>query len=455
MSTILLVDDEKNIRGALARSLKLEGFATLEAEHGLQALETLAHHEIDVMVLDLQMPLCDGMQTLEQMAQRGHAVPTIMLTAHGSIERAVAAVRAGAFDFVEKPPSIERLLVVISNALKVRALSDENRRLREESGRGGALLGDAPAMRALKQVIAQVAPTDATVLLSGENGAGKELAAQAIVAASPRRHQPYVTVNCAAIPETLFESELFGHAKGAFTGAQQAKRGRFQQAHKGTLLLDEIGEMPSAVQPKLLRVLESGQVERVGGEAAERVDVRVIAATNRDLEQEVAQGRFRQDLFFRLHVIPIRVPALRERREDLPLLIAHFLAIACRRHRLRPKQFEREALIALQRHSWPGNVRELRNTIERLAILSAESTIPLSAVETTLATAPRVAAEPNAVCAPFGPFDLAAQLSAFERELIEQVIERNAGNMSKSAEELNLERSHLYKKLKVLGIERT
>jgi len=455
VSTILIADDEKNIRRALARGLGLERHVTLEAENGIQALELLATEEVDALILDLQMPLLGGLQVLEQMAARGLRTPAIVLTAHGSIERAVAAVRAGAFDFVEKPPSIERLLVVLGNALRAGALAEENRALREEAGRASGLLGDAPAMRALRQVIEQVAPTQAAVLLLGENGSGKEVVARAIVERSPRRRAPFVAVNCAAIPETLFESELFGHARGAFTGAAGARRGKFQAAHGGTLLLDEVGEIPPHVQPKLLRALEAGEVERLGGEAVERVDVRVIAATNRELEHEVAAGTFRRDLFFRLAVVPIRVPALRERREDIPLLAAHFLELACRRNRLRPRQLAAEAVAALCRHGWPGNVRELRNTMERLAILSPGARIEPATVEAALGTAEHGAPLPPAgLSAPAGPFDLAFELTRIERGWIEQVIARNAGNMSRSAEELNLERSHLYKKLKALGIER-
>jgi DNA-binding NtrC family response regulator len=452
MPTILLADDEKNIRGALARGLKLEGFATIEAGNGAEALELLERGEADAMVLDLQMPVLDGLGLLEKMAERKIAVPTLVLTAHGTIEKAVRAVRLGAFDFVEKPPAMERILLGIENALRVGRLEEENRRLSEESGIGAELLGTSTAMKALLETIRRVAPTEAAVLLEGENGTGKELVARAIHAASARRARPLVTVNCAAIPETLFESELFGHARGAFTGATEARRGKFQQADGGTLFLDEVGEVPIALQPKMLRALETGETERVGGRAVERVHVRVIAATNRDLAREVRDGRFRQDLYYRLLVIPIRVPPLRERREDVPLLARHYLDLACRQNRVRPKALSEGALARLASHSWPGNVRELRNAMGRVAILVPEDAVQ----EKDLSFLGAGPGEPAAAGAPApaGRFDLAEELARREREIVLQVLERNRWRMTRAAEELSLERSHLYKKLRALGIER-
>src|SRR5207245_2093620 len=277
MPTTLIVDDEKNIRASLGRSLRLEGYATLEAADGVQALERLESDEIDLMILDLQMPSLEGIGLLEKMAALGRLIPTLVLTAHGSIEKAVRAVKLGAFDFIEKPPSVERMLLAVGNALRLERLERENCRLAEESGLGGRILGTSSPMRRLAATISRVAPTDAGVLLAGENGTGKELVARAIHERSPRRERPLVTVNCAAIAETLFESELFGHARGAFTGALETRRGKFQQADGGTIFLDEIGELPLLLQPKILRALDSGEVERVGGRAAERVNVRVIA----------------------------------------------------------------------------------------------------------------------------------------------------------------------------------
>jgi DNA-binding NtrC family response regulator len=461
MPSILIVDDEKNIRATLARGLRLEGYATLEAADGAEALERLESDEVDLVILDLQMPVLDGLGLLEKLASLDRKVPAIVLTAHGSIEKAVRAVRLGAFDFIEKPPTIERVLLAVTNALRQERLEEENRRLAEESGLGGRILGDSPPMRRLSETIGRVAPTDAGVLLLGENGTGKELVARAIHGASPRRDRPLVTVNCAAIPETLFESELFGHARGAFTGASEARRGKFQQADGGTLFLDEIGEVPPALQPKMLRALDAGEVERVGGRSAERVNVRVIAATNRDLQAEVAAGRFRPDLYYRLLVVPVEVPPLRERRADIPLLARHFLEAACRRNRIRPKRLSDEAMTFLERHAWPGNVRELRNAMERIAILVADEVVLDAHLGILQGPAPG-AAGAAAFGSPSGaaaegrpaPLDLAAQLKSQEKAIILAALERHHWRMSRAARELKLERSHLYKKMKALGIER-
>jgi DNA-binding NtrC family response regulator len=445
---VLLVDDERNLRSTLARALKLEGYQTVEAEDGERALALLAEEPVDAVLLDLQMPRKDGFAVLESLQERGLDVPVIVLTAHGTIEKAVRAVRLGAVDFVEKPPSTERLLVALGNALERARLRADNRRLAAEAGLGPEILGDSAPMRKLGETVARVAPTDAPVLLLGENGSGKELVARAIHAGSPRRARALVTLNCAAIPETLFESELFGHARGAFTGASEARRGKFQEADGGTLFLDEVGEIPPPLQPKLLRALESGEVERVGGRGPERVDVRIVAATNRDLEAEVAAGRFRQDLYFRLLVVPVRVPPLREREEDVPTLAAHFLADACRRNRIRPKALSDRALALLRAHPWPGNVRELRNAMERVAILVPDATIEPAHLGFLQGAAPAASGTSTI------REDLASYLERMEREAILRVCERHHWRMTRAAAELGLERSHLYKKLKALGIER-
>jgi len=389
------------------------------------------------------------------------------------VEKAVRAVRLGAFDFIEKPPEAERILLAVANALRLRTLEAENRRLAEEAGLGRDLLGSSPPMRILVEQIRLVAATEAGVLVLGENGTGKELVARAIHDASPRRRRALVPVNCAAIPETLFESELFGHARGAFTGATEPRRGKFQQADGGTLFLDEVGEIPLALQPKLLRALESNEVERVGGQGAERVNVRVVAATNRDLVSEVAAGRFREDLYYRLLVVPIRVPALRERGEDAIALAAHFLEAACRRNRTRSKALDESAHAAIRAHAWPGNVRELRNAMERIAILVPGEMVSgehLSALHgggpatTRSKSSTPPPAEKGASGDPDAgtfvphdrrePFDLAAELERYERALILHALERARWRMTAAARFLGLERSHLYKKLKALGIER-
>jgi len=444
--TILIVDDEKNIRATIARGLRLEGFRTLEAENGEEALSVLEDQGADAVLLDVEMPKMDGLATLEAMRDRGIAVPAIVLTAHGSIERAVRAVKLGAFDFIEKPPSIERILLAVGHALDRGRLVSENRRLAEESGATAGMLGDSEPMRALRAMLSRAAPTEATILILGENGTGKELAARAIHDGSPRKARPFVTVNCAAIPETLFESELFGHVRGAFTGATDARRGKFSLADSGTLFLDEVGEIPPHLQPKLLRVLESGEVERIGGGAPERVDVRLVAATNRDLPAEVEAGRFRRDLYHRLDVVPVRVPPLRERRTDVGALAAHFLDLACRRNRVRPKKLGEGALAVLTSHRWPGNVRELRNAMERVAILVQDVEIGATHLD-FLGTAPEVEASAET------GGTLAAIMDAFERKTVLAALERNRWQMTRTAEQLGLERSHLYKKCKQLGID--
>jgi DNA-binding NtrC family response regulator len=449
MPTVLIVDDEKNIRATLARGMRLEGYRAEEAANGIEALRVLDDGGIDLVLLDMQMPEMDGLALLAAMRERRLDVPAIVLTAHGTIERAVQAVKLGAYDFIEKPPSIERILIAAAHALDRDRLVRENRRLTEESGLADEILGDAEPTRALRSTLVRVASSEATVLLLGENGTGKELAARAIHAGSPRSKKPLVVVNCAAIPESLFESELFGHVKGAFTGATEARRGKFQQADGGTLFLDEIGETPIRLQPKLLRARESGDVETIGGRGPERVDVRLIAATNRDLVAETAAGTFRADLYYRIAVVPVQLPPLRDRTPDIPMLAAHFLESACRKNRTKPKRLDPQASATLARHAWPGNVRELRNAMERVAILVAGDlvTVPDLAF---LAPAPG----PDAALDPGQGSDLASMMERHERAVVLAALERHRWQMTKTAEALGVERSHLYKKLKALGIEK-
>jgi DNA-binding NtrC family response regulator len=455
MTRILIADDEANLRSTLGRTLRAEGYQTAEARDGVEAVSALRRGGIDLVMLDLAMPRMDGFGVLGELADEESAPPVIVLTAHASLENAVRAVQAGAFDFLEKPPAGEAVLLRVRRALESARRRAEAEPREARAGTRG-LIGDSPAMRELVETIERVAPTGARVLVTGENGVGKELVARAIHELSPRAEGPLVRVNCAAIPADLFEAELFGHVKGAFTGAVAQRRGRFERASGGTLFLDEVGEIPLNVQPKLLRALEEGEIERVGAESGTSVDVRVIAATNRDLPSLVAEGSFREDLYYRLEVVTIRVPALREHREDVPTLARHFLADACTEAGRRPPKLDQEADELLQRQEWPGNVRQLRNLVERVAILEPGETLGPEALARHLGAAPAPApgaAEEGGDRPPSaGP--LADAVSAFERRFIEGCLERHRGNVTAAARELEVDRSSLYKKLRALGIER-
>jgi DNA-binding NtrC family response regulator len=449
MSTVLIVDDEKNIRSSLTTTFELEGFRVVTAADGAEALSALERGGVDLVLLDLQMPGLDGIGVLRGMREQGQEQPVIFLTAHGTIERAVEAVRLGAFDFLEKPPHAERILLTARNALRQAELEEENRELRDESGARYDMIGSSPPMLELFESIRRVAPTQARVLILGENGSGKELIARALHRHSPRAAGPFVRVNCAAIPRELFESELFGHERGAFTGATARRKGKFVRAHRGTLFLDEVGEMPSELQAKLLRSLESGEVEPVGSEREVRVDVRVIAATNRDLERAVVEGAFRKDLYYRLQVVTLKAPSLRERREDIPALVEHFLGLCCEENNLPVKTIGAAATARLARHDYPGNVRELRNLVERLVILTPGREIDAAAAEAALpvgggADAPEVELHGS----------LRETLADVERGVVLRALQRRQWRMTAAAADLGLERSHLYKKLRALGIER-
>jgi DNA-binding NtrC family response regulator len=383
------------------------------------------------------------MQTLRELRERGDDVPVMILTAHGSIEKAVEATKLGAFDFVEKPPHAEKILLTARNALRQARLEDENRRLREEAEPFEEMVGSSSPMRELYDRIRRVAPSQARVLILGENGTGKELIARAVHRHSARSRAPFVRVNCAAIPRDLFESELFGHERGAFTGATARRRGKFVRADGGTVFLDEVGEIPLELQPKILRVLESGELEPVGSEREVRVDVRILAATNRELEKDVEQGRFREDLYYRLRVVTLEAPPLRHRKADIPALVEHFLRLACRENHLPIKTLAPEALARLDAHDWPGNVRELRNLIERLVILTPGERIEDDDVRDSLPTARGPAVPPSG-----------AGNARTLRETMEALERDHGWKMTATARELGLERSHLYKKLKALGIER-
>jgi DNA-binding NtrC family response regulator len=451
VSTILVTDDEKNVRTSLATTLRLEGHAVEVAAGGAEALDVLARGGIDLLLLDLQMPGLDGIATLRRVRERGDALPVIFLTAHGTIEKAVEAVRLGAFDFIEKPSGSERILLAVRNALRQTALEEENRELRGEVTGESAMVGDSPPMLELYETIRRAAPTAARVLILGENGTGKELIARALHERSPREAGPFVRVNCAAVPRELFESELFGHERGAFTGATARRRGKFARADGGTLFLDEVGEIPRELQAKLLRAIESGEIEPVGADRELRVDARVIAATNRDLAAAVAGGEFREDLYYRLQVVTIVAPPLRARKQDLPALARRFFVRACEENHLR-RRLDDSALERMARHDFPGNVRELRNLVERLVILAAQETIDAAAVERCLALS-GASAGADPVPDLRGP--LRETLARLERAAVLRVLEAHGGRMSAAAAELGLERSHLYKKLRALGIERS
>ena len=443
--SILIVDDEAGIRDSLSSILTEEGYAVESVGSGEECLALLAKQQIDLILLDVWLPKIDGIETLERMRRDGHFPMVVMISGHGNIETAVRATKLGAFDFVEKPLSLEKTTQSVKRAFDFLRLESENRRLREELGQRYRVLGDSVPMKALRQQIALAAPTNGRVLIYGESGTGKELVAHALHAASLRSREPFVEVNCAAIPEELIESELFGHVKGSFTGASEDKIGKFQKADQGTLFLDEVGDMSLRTQAKVLRVLEEQRFERVGSNHPTAVNVRVIAATNKKLEEQIAKGFFREDLFYRLNVIPFTVPALRERIEDVPILTRHFLAEFAAAYGRKPKDISDAALAVLCRHTWPGNVRELRNLIERLMITCPHSRIePLHLPPELYRGLPAISSRPNAT--------LHEARSAYEREFILRKLSENQWNMTRTAVALGLERSHLYRKMKSLGI---
>ena len=440
---VLVVDDERNIRLMLEQMLGLAGHEVDCVASGEEALEHLGRRRIDAVLLDVRLPGIDGLETLRRIRSGHPDCAVVMMSGHGTIETAVRAVREGAQDFLEKPLGRDATLLSLENALRLRSLTLENRRLRAETGQGD-LLGEAPVMRELRDRIAQVGPTDASVLVQGESGSGKELVARALHRASRRADGPFLALNCAAVPEELIESELFGHTRGAFTGATTARAGVFEAAGGGTLLLDEIGDMPAPMQAKLLRVLETHEVTRVGSHESVRVDVRVLAATHRDLAESAREGGFREDLFHRLNVVPLRVPALRERPEDLPLLATTFLERAVQRQQLGARSFTAGALQRLGRHDWPGNVRELRNLVERLAILS-----PGERIDEDFVAGELPGTSGGGTVATTTLKDVVAEA---ERRAIAAAVRGAGGNVAEAARRLGLERAHLYKKARALGV---
>jgi len=442
---VLIVDDDANTLASLARAFRLAGHEATVCDQPAKVAGLLASHPFDILFSDVVMPGTNGLDLLAELRAAGFMLPVVMMSGQADIAMAVRATRLGAVDFLEKPVSTDKLLLTLENAVKLARLESENQQLRQQVGRH-ELVGSSAVMRQVLAQVDRVAASEVRVCILGETGTGKELVARALHERSPRRAAPFVTLNCAAVPAELIESELFGHEKGAFTGAAARHRGKFEQAHRGTLFLDEIGDMPLAMQTKLLRVLEEGEVERVGTEQSLKVDVRVVAATHRDLEALVRQEKFRQDLYHRIFVFPVRLPPLRERAEDIPMLVEHFARQVCATNGWRPTRFEPAAITALQRFQWPGNVRELRNAVERLLLLAESAAVTEHEVSLLLPAAPRGTAGPGS-----GP--LAERLESVEREIVLAELRRQAFHMTQTAKALGLERSHFYKKCQQLGID--
>jgi two-component system nitrogen regulation response regulator NtrX len=447
MPNILIVDDEAGIRDSLAGVLTDEGYSASSAESGESCLERLRKGAFDVVLLDIWLPGIDGLETLERIRQLDNPPEVIMISGHGTIETAVRATKLGAYDFLEKPLSLDKTLILVKNAVESKKLERENVDLKKQLHARSTIVGDSIPMKALRQQIGLMAPTNGRVLIYGESGSGKELVAHAIHAQSLRKEQTFVEVNCAAIPEDLIESELFGHHKGSFSGAATDKEGKFQKANEGTLFLDEVGDMSLKTQSKVLRTLEEQRFIPVGSEETITVDVRVIASTNKDLEEEISKGNFREDLFYRLNVIPFFVPPLRERKEDIPLFARYFLKELAATYGRRPREITDDAIELLMRYSWPGNVRELRNVIERIVIMNPTTTrfdrkhLP-----------PLVYRDGNRRASGSEFSTLHQARDAYERDYILKKLDENHGNVSRTSEVLGLERSHLYRKMKTLGI---
>jgi len=444
--TILITDDEENIRLSLKGGLEDEGYNTILASSGEEAQRIIEKQDVDLLLLDIWMPGKDGLQTLEEIKRDGYSFPVIIMTGHGSIETAIRATRLGALDFIEKPLDLNKIIITINNTLHLRALEEENALLKKKTEKDDEIIGSSPAILKLKEQIDRVSPTDAWVLILGENGTGKELVARRIHKNSRRDGYPFVEVNCAAIPEELIESELFGHEKGAFTAATERKRGKFDLAHNGTLFLDEIGDMSMPTQAKILRILQEQRFERVGGAQTIQVDVRVLTATNKNLEHEITEGRFRQDLYYRLNVIPLYVPRLTERRDDIPELADHFLKLYSPLKGGR-KTITEGAIKKLMQHDWPGNVRELKNIIERLVIMTPGNTITADDI---IPLGTRTTTEMDRI---FDTQELKDARAEFEKIFIERKLNQCGNNISRTADLIGVERSNLHRKIKSLGID--
>jgi two-component system nitrogen regulation response regulator NtrX len=453
--TLLVIDDEPSIRQSLSGALGDEGYHVITAPNASSGIESLKTHRPDLVLLDIWMPDVDGLTALKDIKEQGIETPIIMMSGHGNIETAVKATKLGAYDFVEKPVELDRLLVMIRNAISSRDLQQENKVLKEQLSSRRPLIAESSAMRQIAELIKRVAPTSGSVLITGENGTGKEVVAKTIHALSPRFKNAFIEVNCAAIPEELIESELFGHEKGAFTGAVQLRRGRFDLADGGTLFLDEIGDMSLKTQAKILRILQEQKYERVGGHETHSVNVRIIAATNKDLKQEMAKGTFREDLYFRLNVVRVHLPPLRERLEDIPALARSFLREFALLHHKSERELSANAQRVLLRHSWPGNVRELRNLLERLVILQSPDAGIIEDTEILphLSDGVSISKSREYEEIPTGGKSLKDAKAGFERDFIVQALNENGWNISKTAQVLGIERSYLHRRMKSFGIE--
>jgi len=444
---LLIVDDDPNTLASLSRAFRLAGHEATVCDSAPKALELARSRSFDLILSDVVMPGKDGLSLLEELKAEGVATPVVMMSGQAHIEMAVRATRLGALDFLEKPIATEKLLLTVDNVLRLERLESENRQLKQRLGKH-EIVWQGESMRRVMAQVDRVAASETRVCILGETGTGKELVARTLHERSARASAPFVALNCAAVPAELIESELFGHEKGSFTGAAGRHLGKFEQAEHGTLFLDEIGDMPLHMQAKLLRVLEEGEIERVGGEKPIRVDVRVLVATHRDLEAQAKGGKFRPDLFHRIYVFPLLLPPLRERREDIPTLVEHFAAQVCSQNSWKPILFSAEAIAALQAHEWPGNVRELRNMVERLILLAPAGEVDLATVRLAL---PQNSGSQAATVSVSGA--LADRVQAFEREVILAELKNNQYNVASAARALHLERSHLYKKAEQLGID--
>ena len=449
---LLIVDDDPNTLASLSRAFRLAGHEATVCDNAVRAVELIRTESFDVILSDVVMPGRSGLELLEDLKKAGVKTPIVLISGQANIEMAVKATKLGALDFLEKPLSTEKLLVTVENALRLSRLEDENRELRQRLGKH-ELVGSGPAMKKLLAQIDRVAASETRVCILGETGTGKELVARAIHEKSPRREHPFITLNCAAVPAELIESELFGHEKGAFTGAAGRHVGKFEQADGGTLFLDEIGDMPVAMQAKLLRVLEEGEVERVGGDKPIKVNVRVVLATHRNLEDLVKQNAFRRDLFHRIYVFPLTLPPLRERPEDFPGLVAHFARQVAAQNGWKEKIFTEDAIAELRKYRWPGNVRELRNVVERLILLASDENVAAADIRLILATSDALSGGPSACSAGNTTGTLAERTEAFEKETMLGEIRRHNFHMTNVARALGLERSHVYKKCQQLGID--